>query len=117
MSESKYLEARARASIGPVEVMGLMEQKPGSFLIIDVRNGPVPSTIRGAIRIPESSIADWSSELRRGELIVLYSWDADCDLGIRAAITLLDAGLDARELRGGIAAWNLLRLPIDDHPV
>ncbi|MFI5167624.1 MAG: rhodanese-like domain-containing protein [Thermoanaerobaculales bacterium] len=115
MSESEYLEARVRASISPVEVMGMMQQKPGGFLIIDVRNGPVASKIRGAIRVPESSIADWIIAAPRDQLIVLYSWDADCDLGIRAAITLLNAGRDARELRGGIAAWNQLGLPVDDY--
>ena len=112
MGSSNYLDARVRGTISPVEVRGLMLQKPDRLVVVDVRNEAVPSIIRGAIHIPEDQIAGRTNELPRRKLIVLYSWNSGCDLAIKATIKLLDAGFDARQLHGGIAGWILLRLPI-----
>ena len=107
------LVVRARASISPVELWGLMEQKPDRFVVIDVRNGPVSLLLPGAIRIPHHLIASRLDELPREKLVVLYSWGSDCNLATRSVASLLDSGFDARELTGGISGWSLLKLPLE----
>jgi rhodanese-related sulfurtransferase len=106
------LETVVRASISPVEVWSLMGLKPDRLVVIDVRNGPVSFVIPGAIRIPNHAIDSRRDALPHDKLVVVYSWHAACPLATRATATLLDAGLDARQMTGGLAGWRLLKLPI-----
>lgn len=107
------LETVVRASISPVDVWDLMERKPDRLVVVDVRNGPVSFVIPGAIRIPLHMIASLEGELPHDKLVVLYSWDSNCTLATRAAVTLLNAGFDARQMTGGISGWQLLKLPLN----
>jgi rhodanese-related sulfurtransferase len=47
----------------------------------------------------------------RDKLIVLYCWDTGCSLATRAALIGLEHDYRVKELYGGIAAWEILRLP------
>lgn len=107
------LDTVVRASISPVEVWGLMEQKLDRLVVVDVRNGPVSFVIPGAIRIPLHMIASRKGELPQDELVVLYSSDSNCSLATRATVTLLNAGFNARQMTGGISGWRLLKLPLE----
>jgi len=107
------LQTIVRASISPVEVWGLMEQKPNRLVVVDVRNGPVSFVLPGATRIPLHMIAKREGELPHDKLVVLYSSDSSCNLATRATVALLHAGFDARQMTGGISGWSLLKLPLD----
>jgi rhodanese-related sulfurtransferase len=107
------LETVVRASISPVEVWGLMAQKPDRLVVVDVRNGPVSFVIRGAIRIPLHGLAAREVELPRDKLVVVYSSNAACPLATRATATLIGAGFDARRMTGGLSGWKTLKLPLN----
>jgi rhodanese-related sulfurtransferase len=47
----------------------------------------------------------------KNKLIVLYCWDTWCSLATSAALILIEHGLRVKELYGGIAAWETLRMP------
>jgi rhodanese-related sulfurtransferase len=113
MAIPDYIDTVVRVSISPVEVWGLMEQKPDRLVVVDVRDGPVSFVIPDAIRIPLHMIASREGELPHDKLVVLYSSDSNCTLATRATVTLLKAGVDARQMTGGISGWSLLKLPLD----
>ena len=68
-------------------------------------------TLPGAIRMAPGSID--LSALPRDRDIVLYDSDPDELVAERAASQLIQAGLRAFALAGGIAAWAAARLPTD----
>lgn len=113
MNALEYFKARAEATISPMGVLGMRERDPEALVLVDVRIGPVPSLIPGAIRLPENEVAARMHELPKDRLLVLYCWDTSCSLAMKAAIPLLEAGFQVKELFGGVAAWTGLKLPLD----
>jgi rhodanese-related sulfurtransferase len=61
--------------------------------------------------VPEPEIGERLAELPKDKLIVLYCCDTWCSLATSAAVVLLNNGYRAKELYGGIAAWETLHLP------
>ena len=114
ISPLDYFRAKLEATISPVGVQAMQKQAPGSFLIVDVRIGPVPNRIPGAVTIPEPEISARMGELPRDKLLVLYCWETWCSLATRAAVPLLEAGFRVKELFGGIAAWQALGMPTEE---
>lgn len=110
-----YFAGKNGAYASPKGTHKTMTTDPDSIVVVDVRN-PVesfPSRIPGSIWIPEEEIEARMDELPRGKLIVLYCWDVWCGLASLAAVPLLDAGYDVKELHGGVNAWRTLRQPMD----
>jgi len=109
-----YFAAKNDAYASPKGVYKTMETDPDSIFVVDVRNpvGLISSRISGSIWIPENEIEARISELPTDTPIVLYCWDVWCGLASQAAIPLLNAGYDARELHGGVKAWRALRQPM-----
>ena len=110
-----YFALKNDAYASPKGVYKTMENDPDSILVVDVRNpvAPIPSRISGSIWIPEEELETRMSELPRDKPIVLYCWDVWCGLASEAAVPLLNAGYNVRELHGGVKAWQLLRQPMD----
>ena len=109
-----YFRAKLEATISPVGVQAMEKQAPGSFLIVDVRIGPVPNRIPGAVCIPEPEVPARMGELPRDKLLILYCWETWCSLATKAAVPLLEAGFRVKELFGGIAAWQALDMPTEE---
>lgn len=113
MTTLEYFQAKLDATISPRGVTALRDHRPDSFVIVDVRIGPVPTVIPRAVRIPEPEISARMSELPKDKLLILYCWETWCSLAAKSAIPFLQAGHSVKELYGGIAAWESLHLPTD----
>ena len=107
----EYFKAKLDATISPVGLEAMQREAPTSFLLIDVRIGPVPTRIPWALIIPETDIQKRMVDLPKDKLLVLYCWETWCSLATKAAIPLLEAGYQVKELFGGIAAWETMGFP------
>ena len=93
-----------------VPVSQLIEQlqHPNPPLVLDVRRAHVfaaaPSQIAGAERRHPSAVGHWSDEIDRERAVVVYCAHGDA-VSQDVADALSAAGLTARYLEGGIAAW------------
>ena len=108
----EYFNAKLEATISPVGLEALQREAPDSVTIVDVRIGPVPSRIPWTLIIPEPDIQARMDMLPRDKLLVLYCWETWCSLATKAAIPLLEAGFQVKELFGGIAAWETMGFPV-----
>jgi rhodanese-related sulfurtransferase len=113
MTGMDYFKAKQEATISPRGLFEIQQHAPASVLVVDVRIGPVPSRIRGAVAIPQTEIIPRMDELPKDKLLVLYCWETWCSLATKAAIPLLESGFKVKEMYGGIAAWESLKLPTD----
>jgi len=91
----------------------MRETRPDSFVLIDVRIGPKPCRAEGAIEIPQPEIVARMAELPKDKLLVLYCWETWCSLAVKAAVPLLEAGFNVKEMCGGIAAWEAMGFPTE----
>lgn len=117
MSKLEYFKQKIEATYSPMDYMRISRENPGTMALVDVRNTPgdkLGTKIAGALLIPQAEIADRLSEIPSGKTILVYGWDVWCNLGARAAVTLLENGYDAVELGGGIAAWKGMELPLEE---
>ncbi|WOF45002.1 hypothetical protein KNJ79_09070 [Sphingopyxis indica] len=110
--------AKAAAYVSPMTITAWQEEERSDFILVDARKRhPMPAKkIVGALWIPEPEMADRWVELPKDKLIVLYCWDTWCSLATSAALVLLEHGLRVKELYGGVAAWETLRLREDEMP-
>jgi rhodanese-related sulfurtransferase len=108
--------AKAAAYVSPMTVKAWQEEGRSDFVLVDARKRhPKPTKkIAGALWLPEPEMADRWAELPRDKLIVLYCWDTWCSLATSAALILLEHGYRVKELYGGIAAWEVLRMPEEE---
>ena len=110
--------AKAAAYVSPMTIKDWREEGRLNFVLVDVRKRhPQPAKkITGALWLPQPEIADRWAELPTNKLIVLYCWDTWCSLATSAALALLEHGFHVKELYGGIAAWETLRMPEEELP-
>jgi rhodanese-related sulfurtransferase len=110
--------AKAAAYVSPMTIKDWWEEGRTNFVVVDVRKRhPQPAKkIKGALWLPQPEMADRWAELPKDKLIVLYCWDTWCSLATSAALVLLEHGYRVKELYGGIAAWETLRMPEEDLP-
>lgn len=111
-----YFRARQLAHVSPATLKSWFDASREDFVLVDVRN-PNPALthrIAGALICPERELEVRWKELPRNKLLVLFCWDTWCGLATSAAITLLDKGFRVKEMSGGIAAWQMLRLPTQE---
>ena len=84
-------------------------------LMVDVRRTPTfaeaTQMIPGAIRRAPEEIEAWSGEIPRDRPVVVYCVQGH-EVSQNAAARLREAGVDARYLEGGIAAWDEAGLPL-----
>lgn len=92
-------------SLGPVELKTFMDEN--KVKVVDVRRNEdfEISHIPGAVSIPEEELADSLNQLSKDEVTVVYSYNQQCHLGIRACLTLADYGYPVMHLDGGFKTW------------
>lgn len=117
INKLEYFKAKIEATISPMDYMQMTKVNPEKFVLVDVRNAP-PNLkkvkIAGAIDIPLMELENRLSELPKHKIIVVYCWDVWCNLAAKAGIMLLENGFDVLELSGGIAAWQAVKLPLEE---
>jgi rhodanese-related sulfurtransferase len=108
--------AKAAAYVSPMTIKEWQDERRLDFVLVDVRKRhPRPAKkIAGALWLPQPEVANRHGELPKGKLIVLYCWDTWCSLATSAALVLLEHGHRVKELYGGIAAWETLRMPQEE---
>lgn len=92
-------------TVGPIELKKLMEED--KVRIVDVRNSEdyEVSHIPSAISIPCESLDKNFDKLSKEEVTVVYSYNRDCHLSVKAALTLADYSYPVVLLVGGFDAW------------
>ncbi len=122
LSESELarllFSAKAAAYVSPMTIKSWQEEGRSDFVLVDARKRhPAPAKrIVGAFWLPEPEMVERWVELPKNKLIVLYCWDTWCSLATSAALILIEHGLRVKELYGGIAAWETLRMPEEEMP-
>lgn len=109
----QYFKLKLEATLSPMDVKRLQEKRPEAFVLIDVRVGPKPRKVQGAVEIPQTDIVARMGELPKEKLLVLYCWETWCSLAAKAAVPLLEAGFRVKEMHGGIAAWEAMGFPTE----
>ena len=113
MNALDFFRAKNEAYISPMGLVSMQNKDADGLIVIDVRIGPKPNRIPGAIAIPQLEIEKRLNELPKDKLLVLYCWETWCSLASKAAVPLLEYGFKVQELFGGIAAWESLGLPVE----
>jgi rhodanese-related sulfurtransferase len=108
-----FFKAKAAAYISPMGVNSILNEGGDDIVVVDVRlPGPqLTWRIPGSVAIPATAMAERFADLPKDRLIVLYCWDTWCSLATTAALVLLEHGYRVKELYGGVAAWQALKLP------
>ena len=108
--------AKAAAYVSPMTIKEWQDERRSDFVLVDVRKRhPRPAKrIAGALWLQQPEVANRHRELPKEKLIVLYCWDTWCSLATSAALVLLEHGYSIKELYGGIAAWETLRMPEEE---
>lgn len=117
MTSNEFFSARVENTLSPMDFMQLSKQQPDNFLLVDVRNAPAhlkKVKISNAIEIPQNELENRISELPKNKTIVVYCWDVWCNLAAKSALILIKDGFSVKELSGGIAAWQTMKLPVVD---
>lgn len=117
MKAISYFEERVNHTYSPMDLMAELKNNYANIQVVDVRNGPIEGRkdkISGAMVIPFSGLAENMDTLSKDRKIVVYCWDIWCNTAAKAAVLLLKNGFtDVMELRGGMAAWKEMKLPVE----
>jgi rhodanese-related sulfurtransferase len=108
-------------AVSSISVAALRDALCGSQppIVIDVRlEAPFAEStqmVAGALRRSPENVADWAATLPAADAFVVYCVHGH-EVGQRVAATLLERGLRARYLAGGLVAWVSAQSPIDAKP-
>jgi len=111
----RYFEAKLAAELGPHNVKRLIDSGDRGFVLLDVRSpeGYREGHVPGAIHIPFEELPARLRELSKGKAIISYCWDVTCLLCTKASHFLASKGYQAREMLGGIDAWQKAGFPVE----
>jgi rhodanese-related sulfurtransferase len=115
MNSKDFFSARVANTLSPMDYLQLSKLNPNQVILVDVRNAPAhlkKVKIENAIEIPQNELEARISELPKDKTIVVYCWDTWCNLAAKAALVLIENGYTVKELSGGIAAWNIMKLTV-----
>ena len=92
-------------SLGPVELKTLLDE--GNVRIIDVRRSEdyQIAHIPSAISIPYDEITNNWDKLSKDEVSVVYCYNQQCHLGVKACLMLAEYGYPSMHLEGGFKTW------------
>ena len=111
---NRYFAAKLAAELGPHNVKRLLDHEPQRIVLLDVRSqeGYAGGHLPGARNIPFEELPSRMKELPKHKEMIAYCWNASCLLCTKAAYILTSHGYRAREMVGGIAAWQEAGFPI-----
>ncbi len=111
----RYFAAKLAAELGPHNVKRLIELSRDEIVILDVRSSEAfrESHVPGAINIPFEQLPIRLKELSKQRQMISYCWDVTCLLATKASYILASKGYKAREMVGGIAAWQAAEFPVE----
>jgi len=111
----RYFEAKLAAELGPHNVKRLLESGGRDVVLLDVRSreGYEAGHLPQAIHIPFEELPARARELPKDKEIIAYCWDVTCLLCTKAAYVLATRGYRAKEMIGGIDAWQKAGFPIE----
>ena len=104
---AKYFQAKLAAELGPHNVKRLLEMNSTEVVIVDVRSkeGYREGHLPGALNIPFEELPSRMKALPKNKDIITYCWDVTCILSTKAAFILAKHGYRAKEMLGGMEAW------------
>ena len=112
---TRYFAMKLSAELGPHNVKRLLDQEAGRLVILDVRSreGYAAGHLPGAVNIPFEELPVRLRELPKQKDLITYCWDVTCLLCTKAAYVLASKGYRAKEMLGGIDAWQKAGFPIE----
>ncbi len=92
-------------TLGPAELKSMMEQ--GNVTVLDVRNKEdyIDAHIPGAVSIPKDELTDNLDKLSKDKVTIVYCYNQQCHLGVRACLTLAEYGYPCMHMEGGFDTW------------
>jgi rhodanese-related sulfurtransferase len=110
---TEFFRAQAASYISPMSVKKMLDEGSQDIVLVDVRlqSPALKWRLPNSIAMPLPEVKRRATELPTDKLIVLICWDTWCSLATSAALVLLEAGFEVKELSGGVAAWGALNLP------
>ena len=111
----RYFEDKLAAELGPHNVKRLIDAGQRDVVLLDVRSaeGYREGHLPGAVSIPFEQLPTRLRELPKSREIITYCWNVTCLLCTKAAYVLASKGYKAREMIGGIAAWQAAGFPVE----
>lgn len=111
----RYFELKLAAELGPHNVKRLLDQDSSRLVLLDVRSGEgyAAGHVPGAVNIPFEELPARMKELPKAKDIITYCWDVTCLLCTKAAYVLASKGYRAKEMIGGIDAWQKAGFPVE----
>lgn len=111
----RYFAMKLSAELGPHDLKRLLEAPGERLVVLDVRSreGYRQAHIPGALNIPFEDLPKRMAEFPKPQAIITYCWDVTCTLSTKAAYVLTSRGYRAKELLGGIEAWQKAGFPIE----
>ena len=115
LTAEEYLLAKHQFEVGGRSLAAELEEVPCHVLLLDVRDAAAhaKSHIRGALSMPERGLSAKVPTLPRDKRVVVYGWDGDCELALKAAMTLAKRGFEVRLLTGGLEEWERRGMPLE----
>lgn len=101
----KFFAKQIAYTLGPIELKELMDE--GKVKLVDVRANVdyEINHIPGAISIPKDELGQRIGELSKDEINVVYCYNQQCHLGVKAAYIIAEYGYPVMLLEGGYKTW------------
>lgn len=101
-----YFSERLAFTIGPVELKNLTEKEQVTIIDVRRKSDYEISHLPGAVSIPKDEIADNFDKLNKNSFSVVYSYNSQCSLSLKACLILADYGYPCINLEGGFKTWS-----------
>lgn len=100
-----FFEECLAFTTGPVDLKNLMEEGDVTLLDVRLKADYDISHIPNALSIPNDELPDHLDKLDKNSTTVIYSYNGECDLSVKAALVLADYGYPCMILKGGFKTW------------
>lgn len=115
MTKLEYLQYKLETEISCYATNIALKTDADNYAVLDVREA-IPTrerAIPGSILIPLEELSDRLNELPKDKKLIVVCWNVTCGMGVKALITLVSAGYDAMELKGGFDTWEKMDYPTE----
>ena len=103
----KFFAKKLAYLISPNELLNKIEEYDEKMILIDVRDESSYNDehIPSAINVPYERLEKYMSNLSKDKIHVLYSYNQDCLLSVKAALKLTKNEYPSKILMGGFNIW------------